>query len=67
VPPQVFDGLTPRQRVILMMLLDGMSRKQIAIHVGTTLHTVNDHCKALYQHFGVNSATELASKFLKAQ
>lgn len=66
VPPEVFMGITPKQRVVMLFLLDGMSRKQIANRLGLTLHTVNDHVKALYAMFGVQSATELAARFLRS-
>jgi DNA-binding CsgD family transcriptional regulator len=66
VPPEMFVGLTPRQRVVMHKLLDGQSRKQIASHLGITLHTANDHIKAIYERFQVGSATELAAKFLQS-
>lgn len=67
VPPNIFIGLSHRQRMVMMFLLDGSSRKQIAANLGVTLHTVNDHVKAIYERFQVNSATELAARFLKVQ
>lgn len=66
VPPDAFAIATPKQRVIMLYLLDGLPRKQIAAALGITLHTVNDHIKALYERFEVTSATELAAKFLKS-
>jgi DNA-binding CsgD family transcriptional regulator len=53
--------------MVMLCLLDGLSRKQIASHLGITLHTVNDHMKTLFAQFDVNSTTELAAKFLKAR
>lgn len=66
IPQSAFVNITPRQRLVMMFLLDGMSRKQIATSLGLTLHTVNDHVKALYTRFEVQSATELAARFLKS-
>lgn len=66
IPAESFVGLSPRQRVVMLMLLDGMARKDIASSLGVTLHTINDHVKAVYQRFGINSATELAAKFLQS-
>jgi DNA-binding CsgD family transcriptional regulator len=66
VPAEKFIGLTARQRTVLLHLLDGQSRKQIASHLRITLHTANDHIKAIYEHFQVGSATELAAKFLQS-
>lgn len=67
VPPETFVDLTARQRVVLLNLLDGQSRKQIAKNLGITLHTTNDHVKAIYEIFRVNSVTELAARFLQSQ
>jgi len=67
VPAETFVGLTPRQRTVMLQLLDGQSRKQIAQSLGITVHTANDHIKAIYEHFQVRSATELAAKFLQSQ
>jgi DNA-binding CsgD family transcriptional regulator len=66
VPAETFVGLTPRQRAVMLQLLDGQSRKQIAQSLGITVHTANDHIKAIYEHFQVRSATELAAKFLQS-
>lgn len=66
ISPQAFVGLTHRQRTVMLYLLDGMPRKEIAAHMEVSLHTVNDHCKELYRRFEVNSATELAARFLRA-
>ncbi|MCA9159125.1 MAG: helix-turn-helix domain-containing protein [Planctomycetales bacterium] len=65
IPDTVLAIVTIRQRMIMLQLLDGVPRKQIAAALGISLHTVNDHIKALYERFEVNSATQLASKFLK--
>ena len=65
MPAEAFVELTPRQRMVMMCLLDGLSRKQIAASLNVTIHTVNDHVKALYERFRVNSATALAAAFLK--
>lgn len=67
VAPEAFVDLTPRQRTVMLMQLDGMSRKQIAVNLGITEDTVGDHLKALYQNFKVRSAGELAARFLKNQ
>lgn len=66
IPPDAFAGLSARQRTVMLLLLDGLARKEIASRLRITLHTVNDHVKALYEHFGVTSATELGARFLRA-
>ncbi len=65
VPPEVFTDVTPRQRTVMLMLLDGMSRKQIATSLQLSPHTVDDHIKAIYTHFEVSSVGELAARFMK--
>jgi DNA-binding CsgD family transcriptional regulator len=64
---EAFVGLTHRQRAVMLLLLDGLARKEIAARLQITLHTVNDHVKALYSQFNVTSATELAAHFLRAR
>jgi DNA-binding CsgD family transcriptional regulator len=58
-------ALTSRQRIVLMMQLDGLSRKQIATRLEIGTDTVGDHIKKIYEHFKVNSAGELAALFLR--
>lgn len=67
VPLEDIAELTPRQRLVLTLLLDGLSRKQIARRLELTENTVGDHIKTIYQHFGVHSVAALAAQFLKNQ
>ena len=64
-PPEVLVGLTPRRRSVMLMLLDGLSRKEIASALAISEDTVGDHIKAIYAHFGVGGATQLAALFLR--
>lgn len=66
VAASTFVDLSPRQRTVMLLLLDGLSRKEIAADLNLSLHTVNDHCKELFTRFEVNSAMELASRFLRS-
>ncbi|SFH56731.1 regulatory protein, luxR family [Planctomicrobium piriforme] len=66
IPPDVFVGLTPRQRGVLTLLLDGMSRKAVAKHLKLTEHTVGDHIKSIYSHFGVHALSELIARLLRS-
>lgn len=56
--------LTPRQRSVLVLLIDGLSQKQVAYRLGISYHTVGDHIKAIYRHFDVQSRAELLSRFM---
>lgn len=59
--------LTDRQKTVMLLLLNGHSRKQIGSQLHITEDTVSDHIKSIYQHFDINSATELAAIFLRNQ
>ena len=67
LPPQALVGLKPRQRMVMLMLLDGQTRRSIALQLGITEDTVSDHVKAIYRHFHVGSASELAAIFLRGK
>ncbi len=56
--------LSPRQRLVLNLLLEGCSRKHIAADLGITEGTVSNYAKEVYRIFEVNSHPELMRKFL---
>ena len=56
-------NLPPRHRTVLNLLLDGHSRKEIAIRLGISIHTVSDYVKQIYAAFGVQSHAELIRRF----
>jgi len=51
-------GLTPRQREVLALLLDGKSNKTIARDLAISVETVKDHVAAVLRTLGVNSRTQ---------
>jgi DNA-binding CsgD family transcriptional regulator len=55
--------LTRKQRAVLVLLLDGHGRKQIASLLHITPNTAKDHIEAVYRHFGVSSQVELLRRF----
>jgi len=65
LPAESCVALTARQRVVLMMQLDGLSRKEIANRLQITLDTVGDHIKRIFEHFDISSTGELAALFLR--
>ncbi len=56
-------ALSPRQRVVLVMLLEGRSRGEIARLLHISPHTAHDHTKAVYRHFHVTSQVALIRRF----
>ena len=60
VPSRSIDdlGLTPRQREVLLLLLQGKSNKMIARDLGISVETVKDHVAAVLRTLGVNSRTQ---------
>lgn len=58
-------NLTPRQRTVLALLMDGLTHKDVADRLYLSTHTVGDHVKAVYRHFKVNSRAELMRRFIQ--
>lgn len=57
--------LTPRLRVVFMLLIKGWNRKKIAAHLGITPNTTAGYIKTIYRQFGVSSQSELISAFVQ--
>jgi DNA-binding CsgD family transcriptional regulator len=57
-----FNGLSPREREVVKLLLEGKSNKQIATSLHITDHTVEFHLKNIYSKCQVSSRTELIIK-----
>lgn len=55
--------LSPRLRLVLNLVLDGRTRKEIAVGLCLSEHTVAQYQKALYRHFGVRSQATLLRRF----
>lgn len=55
--------LSRRQRTVLVLLLDGRTRKEIARSLHISDHTAKDHMESIYKHFKVSSQVELMRRF----
>jgi DNA-binding CsgD family transcriptional regulator len=55
--------LTPRERTVLNLLIDGATRKMIAFHLNLTENTVAGYIKDVYRIYGVHSQAELLKYF----
>ena len=55
--------LSPRQRITLNLLLEGLTRKQIAGHLELSPHTIDGYVKEVFRHFRVHSQPALIARF----
>jgi DNA-binding CsgD family transcriptional regulator len=53
--------LTPREREVVDLLLDGLATENMASRLGISAHTVRDHLKRVYRKTGARSRSELLS------
>ncbi len=61
---EIVVGLSPRERQVLLFLLDGRNKKQIASLFKISEHTVGDYMKSIFKHFDVHSQSELQAFFM---
>lgn len=59
------NDLTPREREILRLLIDGYTNAEIAARLGLSLYTVKNHVRNLLGKLGVGSRTEAVSLALQ--
>ena len=56
------EGLTPRQRQILALLVRGLSRREIAAELDLSPHTVRTHIRDMFATVGVHSTPSLVAQ-----
>lgn len=59
------DSLTPREREILTLLIDGHTNAEIAARLGLSLYTVKNHVRNLLAKLDVGNRTEAVSLALQ--
>jgi len=64
---KVYDDylLSPKEKNILISLIDGLSYKMIADKLNISYHTVNFHIRKVYQKLHVHSVSEAVAKAIK--
>ena len=58
-------GLTPTEREVAFLLLQGHGHKQIAARTGRSERTVRQHAVSVYEKSGIDGRAELAAFFLQ--
>ena len=53
--------ITDRERTVIGHLRDGIPAKQIARRLDVSVHTVNEHLKAIYRKAGISSREEMVA------
>ncbi len=62
--PDPETGLSPREREILELLIDGLRYKEIATHLTISIDTVRTHIRHIYHKLHVRSRGELTARLL---
>ena len=57
--------LTKREKEILLLLMDGLSYKEIATKCFISIDTINSHIRKVYTKLNVHSRSEISAKFRK--
>lgn len=63
--PQPEVTLTPRERSVVTLLVDGRTNDEIASVLGITTRTVEAHLARLFERLATGSRTELATRALR--
>lgn len=58
-------NLTKREKEILLLLMEGLSYKEIATKCFISIDTINSHIRKVYTKLNVHSRSEIAAKFRK--
>ena len=56
-------GFTPREKEVCILLLQGLTVRQISAELGLAFATVNGYYRSLYRKLGINSKAELFMRF----
>lgn len=64
-PPYALYHLTPQEKEILKLLVEGHSYKTAASQLGVSYHTVSFHLRNVYEKLQVHSMSEAVSKALR--
>ena len=60
------EGLSPREKEVLYLIAQGISRKECARLCGISPHTVAEYTKGAYRKLGVSNRVEAANLVLRS-
>lgn len=60
----IVSKLTPRQRQITELIVQGKTEREVARELGISHHTVKAHKRKMFERTGCVSSVELAVKFV---
>lgn len=66
-PPRSQCHLTPQEKELLRLLVEGHSYKSAAFELGLSYHTVSFHFRNVYEKLQVHSKSEAVAKALREQ
>ena len=58
-------SLSPREKEILSLIVDGLTAKEIAERLGVSIHTTDTHTRHLFKKLGVHSRAAAAARALR--
>jgi len=64
LPARPGFALTKRERQILSLVMQGLSNRQIADHLGLKYYTVTTHLKNIYKKVGLHKRAAVVAKVL---
>lgn len=65
VPAQNEYNLSAREKEILILLVEGLSKKQIAEKIFLSYHTIDSHIRNIYEKLEVHSRSSAVAKAIK--
>ncbi|MDX1383734.1 MAG: response regulator transcription factor [Thermoanaerobaculia bacterium] len=58
-------GLSPREREVLQLVVDGLGKPAIARRLGLSYHTVGNHVRSIYRKLQVRSRAQAVAKAIR--
>ena len=59
------EALLDREKQVLLLMAEGLSKKQIAYEMGISIHTVTFHLRRIYEKLHVNTNTRAIAKAIR--